>query len=70
VSRAYATGMPIGFIAKDLRIAVEAARRAGAAAPLAEQVLALWQAAGEELGAACDQAEIVRYWERKSGVQL
>jgi 3-hydroxyisobutyrate dehydrogenase len=70
VSRTYATGMAIGFVAKDLRIAVEAARRAGAAAPLAEQVLALWQAAGEELGAACDQAEIVRYWERKSGVQL
>lgn len=70
LSRAYATGMPIGFIAKDLRIAVEAARRAGAAAPLAEKVLALWQAAGEELGPGCDQAEIVRYWEGRSAVEL
>lgn len=70
VSRAYASGMAMGFIAKDLRIAVEAARHAGAAAPLAEQLLALWQAAADELGPACDQTEIVRYWERRSGVEL
>jgi len=70
LTRRYATGMPIGFIAKDLRIAVEAAQRAGAAAPLAEKVLNLWQAAGEALGASCDQSEIVRYWEQESGVRI
>ena len=70
LTRRFATGMPIGFIAKDLRIAVEAAQRAGAASPLADKVLALWQAAGEALGSACDQSEIVRYWESQSGVRI
>jgi 3-hydroxyisobutyrate dehydrogenase len=70
VTRKYASGMPIGFIAKDLRIAVDAAQRLGAAAPLAQQVLALWQAAAQALGPDCDQTEIVRYWERESGVAL
>jgi 3-hydroxyisobutyrate dehydrogenase len=70
VTRKYAAGMPIGFVAKDVRIAVETAQRLGAAAPLAEKVLALWQAAGAALGPGCDQAEIVRYWENESGVRL
>jgi 3-hydroxyisobutyrate dehydrogenase len=70
LTRGYATGMPIGFIAKDLRIAVDAAGRAGAAAPLAEKVLELWQAAGTSLGTDCDQAEVVRYWETRSDVQI
>jgi 3-hydroxyisobutyrate dehydrogenase len=70
VTRKYATGMPIGFIAKDLRIAVDAAQRLGARAPLAEKVLALWQDAGAALGPMCDQAEIVRYWERESGIEI
>ena len=70
VTRKYAAGMPIGFVAKDLGIAVDTARRLGAAAPLAEKVLALWQAAGAALGPGCDQAEIVRYWENESGVRL
>jgi 3-hydroxyisobutyrate dehydrogenase len=70
LTRKYATGMPIGFIAKDLRIAVDAAHRLGAAAPLAEKVLELWQAAAEVLGPMCDQAEIVRYWESRSEVRL
>ena len=70
LTRKYATGMPIGFIAKDLRIAVEAAQRIGAAAPLAAKVLELWQAAGAALGPDCDQAEVVRYWESESGVSL
>jgi 3-hydroxyisobutyrate dehydrogenase len=70
VTRKYAAGMPIGFVAKDVRIAVDTAQRLGAAAPLAQSVLALWQAAGAALGPGCDQAEIVRYWENESGVQL
>ncbi len=70
LTRRYATGMPIGFIAKDLRIAVDTAQRLGAAAPLAEKVLALWEAAGAALGPGCDQAEIVRYWERASAVEI
>lgn len=70
LTRKFATGMPIGFIAKDLRIALDTARQIGAPAPLADKVLELWQAAGAALGAERDQAEVARYWERASGVQL
>jgi 3-hydroxyisobutyrate dehydrogenase len=70
LTRGHSSGMPIGFIAKDLRIAVDAASRAGAGAPLAEKVLELWQAAGASLGANCDQTEVVRYWESLSGVRI
>jgi 3-hydroxyisobutyrate dehydrogenase len=70
LTRKHATGMPLAFIAKDLRIAVDAAHRLGAAAPLAEKVLELWQAAAAALGPQCDQAEVVRYWENERGVRL
>jgi len=70
LTRTYGTGMAMGFIAKDLHIAVEAAHRIGAAAPLAERVSELWDAAAKCLGPTRDQTEIVRYWEQASGVTL
>ena len=70
LSGKYASGMTIGFIAKDLRIAVEAARESGSVAPLAECVLEVWENAAREIGATADQTEIVRYWERMSGIAL
>ena len=66
----YASGMAMGLIAKDLRIAIDSARTSGAIAPLAERVHELWDKAAEEIGATADQVEIVRYWERMSGVSL
>jgi 3-hydroxyisobutyrate dehydrogenase len=66
----HATGMAMGFIAKDVRIAVDTARSIGAAAPLAERVSELWTAAAEKLGANLDQTQIARYWEEASGVRL
>ena len=70
LSRKYATGMAMAFIAKDVGIAVETARSAGAFAPLAEKVAELWSAAAGELGGTRDQAEVARYWEEKTGVKL
>lgn len=70
VTRKYASGMAIGLIAKDLRIAVDAARSTDAIAPLAECVRELWENAAREIGASADQTEIVRYWERMSGITL
>lgn len=66
----YATGMALGFIAKDVRIAVDVAHAIGAAVPLGETVLELWNAAAEKIGAGVDQTEIVRYWEEATGVKL
>ena len=70
LTRKYATGMALGFIAKDVKIAADTAHSVEAFAPLAEQVAALWSAAAEKLGAAVDQTEIVRYWEEATGVRL
>jgi 3-hydroxyisobutyrate dehydrogenase-like beta-hydroxyacid dehydrogenase len=69
-TRKYGTGMALGFIAKDVRIARDTARSIGAFAPLAEKVAELWAAAAEKVGAEVDQTEIVRYWEDQTGVRL
>jgi 3-hydroxyisobutyrate dehydrogenase len=69
-TREYGTGMAMGFIAKDVKIALETARSIGAAAPLAERVSELWSAAAEKLGAERDQTEVARYWEEATGVRL
>ena len=70
LTRKYGTGMALGFIAKDVKIARDTARSIGAYAPLAEKVSELWSAASEKLGAQVDQTEIVRFWEEATGVRL
>lgn len=70
LSRKYGTGMALGFIAKDVKIARDTARSIDAFAPLAEKVSELWSAAADKLGAGVDQTEIVRYWEDATGVKL
>ncbi|HYC44695.1 MAG TPA: NAD-binding protein [Burkholderiales bacterium] len=69
-TRKYGTGMALGFIAKDVKIARDTARSIEAFAPLAEKLSELWSAAAEKLGADVDQTEIVRYWEDATGVKL
>jgi 3-hydroxyisobutyrate dehydrogenase len=69
-TRNYGTGMALGFIAKDVKIARDTARSIEAFAPLAEKVSELWSAAAEKLGPDVDQTEIVRYWEEATGVKL
>lgn len=70
LTRKFGTGMAMGFIAKDVRIALEAAQSIGGFAPLAECVSELWSAAAEKLGPTLDQTEIARYWEEANGVTL
>jgi 3-hydroxyisobutyrate dehydrogenase len=70
LTRKYGTGMAMGFIAKDVGIAVESARSVGAAMPLGEKTAQLWAAACEQLGGTLDQTEIVRFWEAASQVEL
>ena len=70
LTRRYGTGMAMGFIAKDVKIAMETARSVGAYAPLGERVSELWSDAAQKLGATLDQAEIARYWEDATGVRL
>ena len=70
LTRRYGTGMAMGFIAKDVRIAVDTAKSIGAFAPLGERVSELWSAAAEKLGHDLDQTQVARYWEEASGVAL
>jgi len=70
LTRKFGTGMAMGFIAKDVRIAVETAQSVGAFAPLGERVLELWSAAAEKLGVDLDQTQVARYWEEATGVRL
>jgi 3-hydroxyisobutyrate dehydrogenase len=70
LTRKFATGMAMGFIAKDVKIAVDTAHAIGAAVPLGEKVAELWAAAAAKLGGEFDQTEIVRYWEEATGVRL
>ena len=70
LTRKYGTGMAMGFIAKDVKIAMDTAKSIGAFAPLGECVSELWSAAVEKLGFDLDQTEIARYWEEATGVRL
>ncbi len=70
LTRKYGTGMAMQFIAKDVKIAVDAAKSIGAAVPLGEKTAELWAAACEQLGGTRDQTEIARYWEDAAGVKL
>jgi len=70
LTRKFGTGMAMGFIAKDVKIAVDTAQAIGAYAPLAEKVSELWSAAVDKLGYDLDQTQIARYWEEASGVLL
>lgn len=70
LTRQFSTGMAMGFITKDLKIAVDTAKSIGAYAPLAERTHALWAEAVQKLGGQLDQTEVARLWEQASGVTL
>jgi 3-hydroxyisobutyrate dehydrogenase len=70
LTRKYGTGMALGFIAKDVKIAEDMAHATDAYAPLAEKVSELWSTAAQKLGPALDQTEIVRLWEDATRVKL
>ncbi len=70
LTRQFSTGMSMGFITKDLKIAVDTAQALGAHAPLAELTHALWAEAVETFGGQRDQTEVAKLWEQKTGVSL
>jgi len=70
LTRKFSTGMAMGFITKDLKIAVDTAKALGAYAPLAECTHALWAEAVQKFGGQLDQTEVSKLWEQKTGVRL
>ena len=70
LTRQFSTGMAMGFITKDLKIAVDTAKSIGAYAPLAERTHALWAEAVQQFGGQLDQTEVAKLWEQATGVTL
>jgi 3-hydroxyisobutyrate dehydrogenase len=70
LTRKFATGMALGLIAKDVRIAADFGRSIGAMTPLADCLSEIWHQAETEIGHDADQAEIAKLWEKDNGVML
>lgn len=70
LTRDFATGMALGLIAKDVRIAANFGRSIGAMTPLADCVADIWGRAEVEVGGKADQTEVARLWEESNGVTL
>jgi 3-hydroxyisobutyrate dehydrogenase len=60
----FTSGFSLALMAKDIRIADGLARDVGVAAPLADHVSELWNAAEKELGVSADHTAIGRYLEK------
>lgn len=70
LTRKFSTGMSMGFITKDLKIAVDTAQALGVHAPIAECTHALWAEAVGKFGGQRDQTEVARLWEQANGITL
>ena len=70
LTRKFATGMALGLIAKDVKIAADFGHSLGAITPLADRVCEVWSKAAAEVGAEADQTEVARLWEAANGVIL
>jgi 3-hydroxyisobutyrate dehydrogenase len=70
LTRKFATGMALGLIAKDVKIAADFGHSLGASTPLADRVCEVWSTAAAKIGAEADQTEVARLWEAANGTIL
>lgn len=70
LTRAFATGMDMKLIAKDVQIAVDTMDGIGVPSPMASATAKLWWDASEKLGGLSDQSELVKYWEQAASLEL
>jgi 3-hydroxyisobutyrate dehydrogenase len=70
LTRAFASGMDMGLIAKDVDIARNLVAGQGLRGPIVEAVAKLWSDATAELGFNRDQTEIALFWEEPAGLRL
>ena len=66
LTRRFDSGMDLGLLAKDTRIASDMAEKIGAYAPIAHLCSELWTAASEEIGKAEDQTCVAKLWEQRN----
>jgi 3-hydroxyisobutyrate dehydrogenase len=63
MTRSFGTGMALGLIAKDVRIACDLADVLSVRTPTMESCMSTWNAAVAQMGFDVDQTEIARIWE-------
>ena len=63
ITRRFATGMALGLIAKDVRIARDLAGALSVEVPMMESCLSVWNKAAEQIGFDVDQTAIGRNWD-------
>ena len=66
LSRRFDSGMDLGLLAKDTRIASDLANVIGAYAPIAQLCSNLWTEAAEEIGIFEDQTCVAKIWEQNN----
>ena len=70
LTRKFATGMTLGLMAKDVKLAADLAGASGDDSPLAGCVRQIWADAAEKIGTEADHTEIVKLWEKAVGIKL
>lgn len=70
LTRKFATGMALGLVAKDVKIAADFGHSVGVSTPLADCVCDVWSKAAAEIGGSADQTEVARLWEAANKVKL
>ena len=70
LTRKFATGMTLGLMAKDVKLAADLAGAFGDNSPLAGCVRQIWADAAEKIGTEADHTEIVKLLEAAIGVKL
>jgi 3-hydroxyisobutyrate dehydrogenase-like beta-hydroxyacid dehydrogenase len=68
--RSFNYGGPIGLGNKDLSLYLELAGGADISLPLGHRVAELWQTITDDLGESADLSEMVRYFEKRAGVEV
>ena len=68
--RLFNFGFSSGLMTKDVRLCLAEAASQGMPMPIAEAILATWEAACVQLGADADFTEVVKVAERRAGVEV
>jgi 3-hydroxyisobutyrate dehydrogenase len=70
LTRRFGTGMALGLMEKDVRLAADFAQAMGNTSPLPDCVRQIWSDAAARIGTNADHTEIVKLWEETIGVKL
>jgi 3-hydroxyisobutyrate dehydrogenase len=70
LTRRFDSGMALGLMAKDVRLAADFAQALGSTSQLPDCMRQIWIDATARIGAEADHTEIVKMWESAVGIEL